>query len=389
MPTRPGRHFLQIPGPTNVPDRILRAISYPTMDHRSPEAGLLGLECLEGMKTIFQTKTHVAIYPGSGTGAWEAALANTLDPGDTVVAFDNGQFGALWMRAARNFGLIVDVIPGDWRKSADLVALAARLDDDKQHRIKAILAVHNETATGVTTNIKTVRDVIDAARHPALLMVDTVSSLGSIEYRHDEWQVDVAIAGSQKGMMLPPGLAFQAMSEKAVAASKRAKLPCSYWRWDAALEFGSKGYFPYTPATNLLYGLREAIAMMHEEGLVNVYRRHQRHGEATRRAVRGWGLEVFALNPAEQSHSATAVLMPEGHSETELRAVILRELDMSLGAGLGKLAGKVFRIGHLGSLNDLMLSGALCGVEMGLELAGVPHKKGGVQEALAYLAANR
>ena len=389
MSFQPGRHFLQIPGPTNVPDRVLHAISYPTIDHRGADAAALTLTCLEGMRTVFKTAGEVIIFPGSGTGAWEAALVNTLSPGDKVVAFDSGHFAGLWVKVAKNFGLTVDVIPGDWRHGANPEALADRLHADKDHAIKAVMVVHNETSTGVTTNIAAIRKAIDAAGHPALLMVDTVSSLGSIDYRHDEWGVDVAVAGSQKGLMLPPGLAFNAVSAKAVEAGKQAKLPRSYWRWEEMRDMNAKGFFPYTPATNLLFGLREALKMMiGEEGLRNVFLRHQRHGEATRRAVRAWGLEVFAANPAEFSSSATAILMPEGFSETELRAVILKNFNMSLGAGLGKLAGKVFRIGHLGSFNDLMLAGTLCGVEMGLELAGVPHRKGGVVEALASLSAS-
>ena len=389
MSFQPGRHFLQIPGPTNVPDRVLHAISYPTIDHRGADAAALTLTCLEGMRTVFKTAGEVVIFPGSGTGAWEAALVNTLSPGDKVLAFDSGHFAGLWVKVAKNFGLTVDVIPGDWRHGANPEALADRLHADKDHAIKAVMVVHNETSTGVTTNIAAIRKAIDAAGHPALLMVDTVSSLGSIDYRHDEWGVDVAVAGSQKGLMLPPGLAFNAVSAKAVEAGKQAKLPRSYWRWEEMRDMNAKGFFPYTPATNLLFGLREALKMMiEEEGLRSVFLRHQRHGEATRRAVRAWGLEVFAANPAEFSSSATAILMPEGFSETELRAVILKNFNMSLGAGLGKLAGKVFRIGHLGSFNDLMLAGTLCGVEMGLELAGVPHRKGGVVEALASLSAS-
>ncbi len=326
------------------------------------------------------------IFPGSGTGAWEAAIVNTLNAGDKVLAFDGGHFATLWAKVAKNFGLNVELIGGDWHHGADAASLEARLREDRHHEIRAVMAVHNETSTGVTSDIAAVRRAIDAAGHPALLMVDTVSSLGSIDYRHDEWKVDVTIAGSQKGLMLPPGLAFNAVSAKAAEASQRATLPRSYWRWDEMREQNNKGYFPYTPSTNLLYGLREAVKMIvEEEGLANVFRRHRIHGEATRRAVRGWGLQIFAANPAEFSSSATAVVMPEGHSEIDLRAVILRHFNMSLGAGLGKLAGKVFRIGHLGSFNDLMLAGTLSGVEMGLELAGVPHRKGGVAEALAYL----
>jgi alanine-glyoxylate transaminase/serine-glyoxylate transaminase/serine-pyruvate transaminase len=338
------------------------------------------------MKTVFKTSGHVAIFPGSATGAWEAALVNTLSPGDTVLAFDNGNFGVQWTKVAKSFGLSVDLIGGDWRRGADADALHARLQADRGHEIRAILVIHNETSTGVTSNVAAVRNAIDAAHHPALLMVDTVSSLGSLDYRHDEWGVDVAVTGSQKGLMLPPGLCFNAISAKAIEASRHATLPRNYWRWDEVLEWNLKGFFPYTPSTNLLYGLRESLKMLiDEEGLANVFRRHQRHAEATRRAVRAWGLEIFAINPAEFSSSVTAILMPDGFDEADLRAIVLRHFNMSLGTGLGKLAGTVFRIGHLGSFNDLMLAGTLCGVEMGLELAGVPHRKGGVAEALAWL----
>jgi len=388
MPYKPGRHFLQIPGPTNVPDRILHAISSPTIDHRSGDAAALTLACIEGMKAVFKTSGDVAIFPGSGTGAWEAALVNTLSPGDKVLAFDSGHFAGLWVKVAKSFGLTVELIGGDWRRGADAVELAAKLSQDSGHEIRAVMVVHNETSTGVTSNVAAIRKAMDAAGHPALLMVDTVSSLGSIDYRHDEWGVDVAVAGSQKGLMLPPGLGFNAMSEKAIAASRNASLPRSYWRWNEMREMNRKGFFPYTPSTNLLFGLREAVKMLvEEEGLENVFRRHTRHAEATRRAVRAWGLGIFAVNPPEFSPSATAIVMPDGFNEAGLRAVILQHFDMSLGAGLGKLAGKVFRIGHLGSFNDLMLCGTLCGVEMGLKLAGVPHKEGGVAAALEWLSA--
>jgi len=385
---QPGRHFLQIPGPTNVPDRILRAIDNPTIDHRSADAAALARFCLDGMKTVFKTRGEVVIFPASGTGAWEAALVNTVSPGDRLVSFDTGHFASLWSKMATNLGLQVDLIPGDWRRGADTKALSAKLGDDRQHAIKAVMVVHNETSTGVKTNIAAVRKAIDSAHHPALLFVDTISSLASMDYRHDEWGVDVTVAGSQKGLMLPPGLSFNAIGEKAIAASKTSLLPKSYWRWDEMLEINRKGYFPYTPSTNLLYGLREALRMLLEdEGLGNVFERHDRHAEATRRAVRAWGLEVFALDPAEFSSSLTAVLLPAGFNEAELREVILRNFNMSLGSGLSKVAGKVFRIGHLGNFNDLMLAGTLCGVEMGLELAEVPHRKGGVAEAMDYLTA--
>jgi alanine-glyoxylate transaminase / serine-glyoxylate transaminase / serine-pyruvate transaminase len=386
MPYQPGRHFLQIPGPTNVPDRILRAIDSPTIDHRSAEFAQLGAACLEGMKSIFKTTSEVVIYPASGTGAWEAALVNTLSPGDRVVVFESGHFASLWSKMANNLTLTVDTIPGDWRRGADAAALGAKLEADGQHGIKAVMVVHNETSTGVKSDIAAVRKAMDQARHPALLLVDTISSLASIDYRHDEWGVDVTVSGSQKGLMLPPGLSFNAIGGKALAASKQSRLPKSYWRWEEMFEANRKGFFPYTPATNLLYGLREALKMLlEEEGLDNVFRRHDRHAEATRRAVRGWGLEVFAQCPEEYSSSLTAVLLPAGFNEAELRGIILRRFNMSLGAGLSQLAGKVFRIGHLGYFNDLMLAGTLCGVEMGLELAGVPHSQGGVAAALAYL----
>lgn len=382
---RPGRHFLQIPGPTNVPDRILRAIDRPTIDHRGPEFGELGKACLEGMKTIFQTTHHVLIYPASGTGGWDAALANTLSPGDRVLAFDTGQFAALWAKAARNLGLNVDFVESDWRAGIDVARLAERLDADSNHEIKAVLAVHSETSTGVANDIPAVRRTLDEAKHPALLMVDTVSSLAAMDYRHDEWRVDVGVSGSQKGLMLPPGLGFNAVSPKAIEASKTAKIPRSFFRWDDMLDQNAKGYFPYTPATNLLYGLQEAIEMLNEEGLQNVFCRHLKFAEATRRCVRAWGLDTFPLDTAKRSSALTAVVAPDGFNEAAIRKVILDKFNLSLGAGLGKVAGKVFRIGHLGSLNELMLAGTLCGVEMGLELAGVPHRKGGVDAALAYL----
>jgi alanine-glyoxylate transaminase/serine-glyoxylate transaminase/serine-pyruvate transaminase len=381
-----GRHFLQIPGPTNVPDRVLRAIDMPTMDHRGPEFGELGKLVLAGMKRVFKsTQGEVVIYPASGTGAWEAALVNTLSPGDKVLMVETGHFATLWQKLAARLGLDVEFIAGDWRHGADPEAIERRLRADPAKSIKAVCVVHNETSTGVTSRILDVRRAIDAAAHPALFMVDTISSLASIDYRHDEWGVDVTVAGSQKGLMLPPGLSFNCLSPKALAASKSAKLPRSYWAWDEMIANGKKGYFPYTPATNLLYGLREALAMLEEEGLEDVFARHQRHAEATRRAVRAWGLEVLALDPREYSGSLTAVLLPPGHDADRVRKVILESFDMSLGTGLGKLAGKVFRIGHLGDFNDLALMGTLAGVEMGLALAGVPMNKQGVQAAMDYL----
>ncbi len=381
-----GRHFLQIPGPTNVPDRVLRAIDRPTIDHRGPEFQALGQDVLAGIRRIFKTRHPVVIYPASGTGAWEAALVNVLSPGDKVLMYESGHFASLWCKLARRLGLEIDLIPGDWRRGAEAAAIHERLAADRGQAIKAVCVVHNETSTGATTRVSLVRKAIDDAGHPALLLVDTISSLASIDYRHDEWGVDVTVGGSQKGLMLPPGLSFNALSEKALAASRDAKLPRSYWDWGEMLGPNDKGFFPYTPATNLLYGLREAIAMLEEEGLDNVFARHDRHAEATRRAAAAWGLEVLCAVPEEYSSSLTALLMPAGHDADKLRAAILERFDMSLGMGLGRLAGKVFRIGHLGDFNDLTLMGTLAGVEMGLALAGVPHRKGGAQAAMDYLA---
>jgi len=384
---RAGRHFLQIPGPTNVPDRILRAIDRPTIDHRSKEFANLGHECLEGMKPIFNTtRGEVFIFPASGTGAWESAIVNTLSPGDHVLMIETGHFAALWRDLAQKFGIIVDYVPGDWRHGIDAQLVASRLSDDRKRAIKAVMCVHNETSTGVTSDIAAVRKAMDAEKHPALLMVDTVSSLASIDYRHDEWGVDVAIGGSQKGLMLPPGLGFNAASREALSASKRARLPRAFWSWEDMQGPNANGYFPSTPATNLLYGLREAILMLQEEGLEQVFHRHLRLSEATRRAVRGWGLELLCLNSAEYSPSCTAILMPDGFEEAKFRALILEHYNLSLGAGLGKVAGRAFRIGHLGDLNDLMLCGTLCGVEMGLARFGVPHQPGGVLAATKYLS---
>ncbi|HJT07672.1 MAG TPA: aminotransferase class V-fold PLP-dependent enzyme [Stellaceae bacterium] len=383
---RSGRHFLQIPGPTNVPDRVLRAIDNPTIDHRGPEFSVLGRKVLADIKLIFKTKGPVVLYPASGTGAWEAALVNTLSPGDRVLMFETGHFATLWREMAGKLGLAVEFVSGDWRHGVDPQRVEAMLTEDRGHQIKAVMAVHNETSTGVTSRIAEVRKAIDRARHPALFMVDTISSLASIDYRHDEWGVDVTVAGSQKGLMLPPGLSFNAISDKALAAHKAAQLPRSYWDWSAMLAANQTGFFPYTPATNLLYGLNEAIEMLLEEGLDNVFARHDRHAEATRRAVRGWGLEILCLDPAEYSSALTAVVMPPGSNADALRKVVLDNFDMSLGAGLSKLAGKVFRIGHLGSFNDLMLTATLTGVEMGLGLLGVPHRKDGVAAATEYLA---
>ncbi len=381
-----GRHFLQIPGPTNVPDRVLRAMDMPVIDHRSAEFAALGKEVLEGVRSVFQTAGPVVMYPASGTGAWEAALVNTLSPGDRVLLFETGHFSALWRSVAEKFGLVVDYVPGNWRRGASAAELESRLAADKGHAIKAVLAVHNETSTGVTSRIPEIRRALNSAKHPALLLVDTISSLASIDYRHDEWGVDVTIAGSQKGLMPPPGMSFNAISEKALRATETAKLPRSYWDWNEMLKPNRSGFFPYTPPTNLLYGLREALHMMHEEGLTNIFLRHDRHAEATRAAVRAWGLEIVCEEPRENSSSLTAVFMPDGHDADKLRAVILENFDMSLGAGLSKYAGKVFRIGPLGSVNDLTRAGTLCGVEMGQSLAGVPHKEDGVMAALNFLA---
>ncbi|HEV7802974.1 MAG TPA: aminotransferase class V-fold PLP-dependent enzyme [Burkholderiales bacterium] len=382
-----GRHFLQIPGPTNVPDRVLRAIDSATIDHRGPQFQKLGQEVLSGLKAVFKTKNPVIIFPASGTGAWEAALMNTLSAGDRVLMYETGHFATLWESMAKRLGIVPEFIASDWRRGADPAAIEARLAEDRAHAIKAVCVVHNETSTGATSRIGEVRKAIDRTGHPALLMVDTISSLGSIDYRHDEWGVDITVAGSQKGLMLPPGLSFNAVSDKALNASKSAKLPRSYWSWEDMLGPNKTGFFPYTPATNLLYGLRVALQMLvEEEGLENVFKRHDRHAEATRRAVRAWGLEVLCQNPAEYSSALTAVLMPSGHNEVEFRKVVLERFNMSLGSGLGKIAGKVFRIGHLGDFNDLTLMGTLCGVEMGLRAAGVPHTQGGAAAAMDYLA---
>ena len=382
---RSGRHFLQIPGPSNVPDRILRAIDRPTMDHRGPEFGRLGRRVLAGLRTVFGTET-VIVFPSSGTGAWEAAIVNTLSPGDTVLMYETGQFATLWKAMAARLGLNVEFVPGDWRHGVDPADVEARLRADAGHAIKAVMVVHNETSTGVTTRVAAVRRAIDAANHPALFMVDTISSLGSMEYRHDDWGVDVTVAGSQKGLMLPPGLGFNAVSAKALAAAKAGGMARSYWDWAEMMGPNATGYFPYTPATNLLYGLDEALKMLEEEGLPQVFARHDRFAAATRAAAAAWGLEVLAADPREYSSVLTTLVMPDGHDADALRAVILKHFDMSLGAGLGRLKGRVFRIGHLGDFNDLMLMGTLAGVEMGLHLAGVPHTAGGVAAAMDSLA---
>jgi alanine-glyoxylate transaminase / serine-glyoxylate transaminase / serine-pyruvate transaminase len=389
MPSKSGRHFLQIPGPTNVPDRVLRALSQPTMDHRGPEFAKLAREVLTGAQGIFMTRSPVVIYPASGTGAWEAALVNTLSPGDKILMFETGHFATLWKDMAARLGLHVDFVVDDWRHGVDPAVVYAKLADDRGHHIKAVGVVHNETSTGVVSRIADIRRQIDAARHPALLLVDTISSLGSIEYRHDDWGVDVTIGCSQKGLMLPPGLGFNAISDKAVAASKSARLPRSYWDWEPMIRDNKAGFFPFTPSTNLLYGLREAITMLMDEGLERVFARHERFGHATRAAVTAWGLDIACENPAEYSGVLTAVMMPEGHDADAFRQLVLERFDMSLGTGLGKLKGRIFRVGHLGDFNDLMLAGTLGGVEMGLALAGVPHKAGGILAALESLASPR
>ena len=380
-----GRHFLQIPGPTNVPDRVLRAMDYPTIDHRGPQFAAIGKKCLDGMKTIFKTRSHVVIYPASGTGAWEAALVNVLQEGDLVLMVETGHFATLWNRMATKLGLETEFLATDWRRGVDPQAVEDRLRADTDGKIKAVCVVHNETSTGSTSAIAEVRAAIDAVSHNALLLVDTISSLASIDFRHDEWGVDVTVSGSQKGLMLPPGLSFNAISEKAVSVSQETGMRRSYWDWSEQIAANADGAFPYTPATNLLYGLAEAIDMLHEESLDAVFARHDRHAAATRRAVQAWGLEVLCQEPRDFSSSLTAVLLPDGHDADEFRAGVLEKFNMSLGNGLSKLAGKVFRIGHLGDFNDLMLLGTLSGVEMGLSLADIPHQKGGVDAAMLFL----
>jgi alanine-glyoxylate transaminase/serine-glyoxylate transaminase/serine-pyruvate transaminase len=382
---RAGRHFLQIPGPTNVPDEVLRAVDRPTIDHRGPAFQAMACRVLDGLKPIFGTSGPVVIYPASGTGAWEAALVNTLSPGDRVLMAEHGHFASLWQQLARRLGLEVELLAGDWRRAVDAAAIEAHLAADRAHAIKAVCVVHNETSTGVTSDIPAVRRAIDQVSHPALLMVDTISSLASMPYEHDAWGVDVTVAGSQKGLMLPPGLSFNALSKKARAASETARLPRSYWDWRPMLEANAKGFFPYTPATNLLYGLEAAIALLLAEGLDNVFARHARHARATRAAVEAWGLELFASDPAERSTSLTAVLVPAGADADAIRAAALERYDLSLGAGLARLAGKVFRIGHLGDFNDLALIGTLAGCEMALQIAGPKPKASGTARALQLL----
>ena len=381
-----GRHFLQIPGPTNVPDRVLREIAQATIDHRGPEFADLGVEVLDRLRGVFKTRGPVVVFPSSGTGAAESALVNTLSPGDRILIFETGWFSHIaWRQVAERLGLIVDYVPGTWRRGASPETLEQRLKDDTARNLKAVVVVHNETSTGVVSRIADVRRAMNRSGHPALLIVDAISSLASIDLRHDEWEIDVTVCGSQKGLMVPPGLGFNAVSEKALAAAASARLPRSYWDWQEMLKSNKSGFFPYTPATNLLYGLREALRMLDEEGFENVLVRHTRHGNATRAAVRAWGLDIVPEDPAEYSNSLTAVYTPEGHNADKLRQVILDNFDMSLGTGLGKLAGRVFRIGHLGAFNDLTLAGTLSGVEMGLTLAGIPHKSGGVAAALESL----
>jgi len=385
MAYQSGRHFLQIPGPTNVPDRVLRAMAAPTIDHRGPAFAALARQVLADLGRLCGTARPVALYPSSGTGAWEAALVNTLSPGDRVLAFDTGHFATLWAQMAAKLGLTVDVVPGDWRQGVSPGQVHDKLAADPGHEIKAVTIVQNETSTGSASRIPPIRAAMDGAGHPALLIVDTISSLGSVEYRHDEWGVDVTIWCSQKGMMLPPGLGLNAVSAKALTASRQARLPRSYWDWPPVLAAAQTGLFPYTPPTNLLFALREALAMLDEEGLPAVFARHARHAEATRRAVRGWGLDIVCRNPDDYSATLTAVMVPDGHDADLVRELILDRYNMSLGTGLGRLAGRVFRIGHLGDLGDLSLAGALCGVEMGLARAGVPIARGGVSAALDYL----
>ncbi len=389
MSSRSGRHFLQIPGPSNVPDRILKAIARPTIDHRGPEFPRLMAAIADGLGPVFGTNGPVIVFPSSGTGAWEAALVNTLRPGDKILMFETGQFAVLWKKMAERLGLAIDFVPGDWRRGVDPAIVESKLREDRRRAIRAVAVVHNETSTGVTSRIPLIRQAIDRADHDALLLVDTISSLGSIEYRHAAWGVDVTVSCSQKGFMLPPGLGFNAVSDKAIAAAKEGGMPRSYWDWEEMLKNNANGFFPYTPSTNLLYGLRESLAMLREEGLPNVFARHARHAEATRQAVRAWGLEILCAVPEEHSNVLTAVMMPGGRGADAFRATVLLRFDMSLGAGLGKLADKVFRIGHLGDFNDLTLMGTLAGVEMGLATAGVVHTQGGTQKAMQYLAGAR
>ena len=383
-----GKHFLQLPGPSNVPDRILNAMSYPTIDHRGPEFAELAIECFNGIKTIFKTKNPVIMFPASGTGAWEAALVNTLNEGDHVLMVETGHFASLWNKMAIKLGLNTEFIETNWRNGLDHLQIEKRLKLDVNQKIKAVCIVHNETSTGCTSDVRAVRQVLDNLKHDALLMVDSISGLASMNYEHDNWGVDVTVSGSQKGLMLPPGLSFNAISDKALLASKNSKMRRSYWDWNEFLEFNKSGFFPYTPATNMLFGLKEAIAMLHEEGLENVFKRHARYSEATRIAIQSWGLEVFCSNKDRFSDVLTAVIVPDNKDADQLRKVILENFNMSLGNGLSKLKGKVFRIGHLGDLSDLSLLGTLSGVEMGLDLTGIPFQRGGVEKAREYLKDN-
>ena len=389
MQQRSGRHFLQIPGPTNVPDRVLRAMAAPTIDHRGPEFQELTQEVLVGLGKVIQTRSPVVLFPASGTGAWEAALVNTLSPGNRVLMVETGHFATLWKQIATNYGLDVEFLAGDWRHGVNAAEIEAHLVEDAVHSIKAVCIVHNETSTGVASDVAAVRRAMDSARHPALLVVDTILSLASMNYEHDAWGVDVTVGASQKGLMLPPGLSFNALSEKALSANSTATLARSFWDWQPVLKANEQNFFPYTPATNLMYGLREALRMLLAQGLEHVFARHHRHAEATRCAVDAWGLELLCANPSEYSSSITAIMMPEGHNAERLLRVVLERFDMSLGIGLSKLSGRIFRIGHLGDFNDLSLIGTLGGTEMGLVLAKIPHQPGGVTAALDFLAAER
>ena len=381
-----GRHFLQVPGSTNIPDRVLRAIDAPAMDHRGPKFQDLSKRILERIKLIFKSTDPVVIFPSAGTGAMEAALANTLNEGDKVLMFETGHFATEWCQAAKRYRINVDFVPGDWRTGADPKIVEQKLLADKKHEIKAVLVTHNETSTGIKSRVEEIRKAIDKTNHPALFMVDTISSLGSYNYEHQKWKVDVTVGGSQKGLMCPPGLSFNVISNKALEAYKSSKIVKSYWHWGQMLENNKLGFYPYTPAVNLLYGLNEAINMLLEEGLDNVFARHKRHADATRLAVQAWGLEILAKNPVERSDSITAIMVPEGHDPDNLRKIIYDNYDMSLGTGLNKVKGKVFRIGHMGDLNDLMLAGTLAGVEMGLKQSGIPFKRGGIMTALDFLS---
>lgn len=387
--TRPptGWHFLQLPGPSNVPHRVRQAMARPTIDHRGPAFAELTRHLLRELGWVFRTEHPVMVYPSSGNGAWEAALVNTLSPGDRVLMFETGQFGLGWAKVADRFGLDVEVVPGDWRRGADPEVVEKRLGADRGHSYKAVAVVHDETSTGVVSRVAEIRSAMDRVGHPALLMVDAISSLGSLDYRHDEWRVDVTVAASQKGLMLPPGLAFTAVSPRALEAARTAELPRSYWDWQRMLERNADGFFPYTPSTNLLFGLREALAMLREEGPDAIFRRHARHAKATRRAVEAWGLEIQCADPREHSDVLTAVRLPDGHDADRFRELVRERFDLSLGSGLGKVKGKVFRIGHLGDFNDLMLLGTVAGVESGLVLAGVPVERGGVEAAMRVLEA--